>query len=104
MTEKDMQEVSLRSTLDFFEEMNEREKAEAKYWGILADFSIALVNFRTRNGFTQEELAEILSVKKKDIKKYENGTSGISLRKLNEICGILGIGLKISFTDGENKQ
>lgn len=84
---------------DMFKEMSEQDKIESKYYGILADFSIALVDYRSKRGMTQEELAERLGVTQSIISRYENGTSNISLKQLNEVCYKLGIDLNIKFKE-----
>lgn len=84
---------------DMFKEMSEQDKIESKYYGILADFSIALVDYRSKRRMTQEELAERLGVTQSIISRYENGTSNISLKQLNEVCYKLGIDLNIKFKE-----
>lgn len=82
---------------EMFKDMSEQDKIESKFYGLLSDFSIALVNYRSRRGLTQTDLANKLGVTQALISRYENGTSNISLKQINEICYKLGIDLKVEF-------
>jgi len=48
-----------------------------------------LKNARLEKHFTQEELAEKLDVSVAFLSRIERGNSHISLKRLNELCGIL---------------
>ena len=46
---------------------------------------------RLKKGYTQEKLAEILNVSVAYLSRIETGAANINLKRLNEICGILGV-------------
>ena len=46
---------------------------------------------RIQEGYTQEKLAELLKVSIAFISRIETGKTKINLKRLNEICEILGI-------------
>ena len=50
-----------------------------------------LKNARTDKGLTQEKLAEKLDVSIAFLSRVERGSSHISLKRLSQICDILGI-------------
>ena len=62
------------------------------------DFSVIgsrLKKARKAKGMTQEELAEKLDVSIAFLSRIERGSSNINLKRLNEVCEILGV------TEGE---
>ncbi|MFR2570418.1 MAG: helix-turn-helix domain-containing protein [Clostridia bacterium] len=54
-------------------------------------FGKVLKNFRVKNGFTQEIMAEKLGISLKYISRIENGYSGIKTQTLINYMNILGI-------------
>ena len=46
---------------------------------------------RIRNGYTQEDLAEIIDVSVPYLSKIETGKTNISLKRLDELCGIFNV-------------
>ena len=54
-------------------------------------FGKILKDFRVKNGFTQEVMAEKLGISLKYISRIENGYSGIKTRTLINYMNILGI-------------
>lgn len=46
---------------------------------------------RTKKGLTQEKLSEMLNVSIAYLSRIETGATHINLKRLNEICGILGV-------------
>ena len=50
-----------------------------------------LKSARIKKGFTQEQIAEKLDVSIAFLSRIETGNSHINLRRLDEICNILGI-------------
>lgn len=46
---------------------------------------------RLKKGYTQEKLSEILNVSIAYLSRIETGTAHINLKRLNEVCGILGV-------------
>ena len=54
-------------------------------------FGKILKDFRVKNGFTQEVMAEKLGISLKYISRIENGYSGIKIRTLINYMNILGI-------------
>lgn len=52
-----------------------------------------LCEFRKKKGFTQEELAKIIGVKKNSIARYERGEVSPSIERANQIAKILNVSL-----------
>jgi len=46
---------------------------------------------RVQKGYTQEKLSEIINVSIAYLSRIETGATHINLKRLNEICGILGV-------------
>ena len=46
---------------------------------------------RLEKGYTQEKLSEILDVSIAYLSRIETGATHINLKRLNELCGILGV-------------
>lgn len=80
---------------EIFGELTQAEKIEERYYNILNDISIALVDYRTRHNLNQTQLSEQLGVAQSMISKYESGDYNFSIRALNELCGKLGFSLDI---------
>ncbi len=57
----------------------------------------AIRNVRLNAGYSQEELADLLSVNKSTISKIEKGVWSLSLDYLYKICGVLDLELEINF-------
>lgn len=46
---------------------------------------------RLKKGYTQEKLSELLNVSIAYLSRIETGAAHINLKRLNEICGLLGV-------------
>lgn len=57
------------------------------------DVGNKLAEIRKNKGYTQDELAEKVNLKRLTISKYENNHSEPKFRKLQQICSALGITL-----------
>lgn len=62
-------------------------------------FGKIIKDFRIKNGFTQEDLAEKLEISLKYISRIENGYSGLKTETLIKCMNILGISPNILFRD-----
>lgn len=80
---------------DIFGELTPEEKIEARYYDILNNISIALVEYRIKHNLNQKQLSEKLGVAQSMISKYESGDYNISIKALNELCGKLGFSLDV---------
>ena len=69
-------------------------EAYAQYT-ILGDISVALVEYRTKHGLSQTQLAERLDVTQAMVSKYESGEYNISICALVHLCAALGLSLKV---------
>lgn len=56
-----------------FNGMSDIDKLQNSIYGLLADISILLVDYRVEHGLTQSQLAKALGISKKKLKKMENG-------------------------------
>ena len=92
---------------DIFGDLTTEEQIEARYYDILGDISIALVEYRIRHNLNQKQLSEKLGVAQSMVSKYESGDYNISIRALNELCGKLGFSLDVKITapaEAENTE
>lgn len=80
---------------ELFNGLPDVDKESELYYGMLADISVAIVNYRIANGLNQHDLADKLGVSQAMISKYEKGTNNISIETLCRICTILELPLKI---------
>lgn len=71
--------------------------AEDRYYEILNNISIAVVDYRVRHGFSQKQLAEMLDVSQAMVSKYESGDYNISLKSLVSLLDKLNIRMSIDF-------
>ena len=62
-------------------------------------FGKILKDFRTKNGYTQEVMAERLGISLKYISRIENGYSGIKTQTLIKYMNILNIAPNIMFKE-----
>lgn len=62
-------------------------------------FGKILKDFRTKNGYTQEVMAEKLGISLKYISRIENGYSGIKTQTLIKYMNILNIAPNIMFKE-----
>lgn len=46
---------------------------------------------RLQKGYTQEKLSEILNISIAYLSRIETGATHINLKRLNELCGLLGV-------------
>ena len=74
---------------------NDQDKIEARYYNMLIDISIAIVDYREKHNLNQHALARLLGVSQPMVTKYESGDYNFSLKTLNLLCGTLGLDLKI---------
>ena len=90
---------SWHNTEKFFEDTKKRTESEKQLSGkrkdekmeevmILAD---KIINLRKKNGWSQEELAEILGVTRQSISKYEGAQSIPDLDKILKLSEIFGV-------------
>ena len=89
---------------EIFENLSEDQKVEYNYYNILGDFSISLVKYRIAHGLTQKDLAMILGVSSQMVSRYENADKNITVKRMNEICGILGITMEVKFSNPEGAE
>lgn len=80
---------------DIFGKMTPEEEIEMRYYDILGDISVALVNYRSKHNLNQKQLSERLGVAQSMVSKYESGDYNISIKALNDLCGKLGFSLEI---------
>lgn len=71
--------------------------AEDRYYEILNNISIAVVDYRVKHGFSQKQLAEMLDVSQAMVSKYESGDYNISLKALVSLLDKLNIRMNIDF-------
>ena len=71
--------------------------AEDRYYEILNNISIAVVDYRVKHGFSQKQLAEMLDVSQAMVSKYESGDYNISLKALVSLLDKLNIRMSIDF-------
>ena len=71
--------------------------AEDRYYEILNNISIAVVDYRVKHGFSQKQLAEMLDVSQAMVSKYESGDYNISLKSLVSLLDKLNIRMNIDF-------
>ena len=88
---------------EIFGELSEEQKVEYNYYNILNDFSIALVEYRMAHSLTQKGLGKILDISTQMVCRYESGDENMTIKRMNEICGMLGIVMEVTFVkpDGE---
>ena len=87
---------------DIFGELTPEEKIEARYYDILGDISIALVEYRIKHNLNQKQLSENLGVAQSMVSKYESGDYNISIKALNDLCGKLGFSLDVKLNAPED--
>ena len=63
----------------------------------LDDFSLQLVNYRNQKGLNQTGLARELNISQPMVSQYESGTNNITVKRLCEICEMIGVRVQISF-------
>lgn len=71
--------------------------AEDRFYEILNNISIAVVDYRVKHGFSQKQLAEMLDVSQAMVSKYESGDYNISLKALVSLLDKLNIRMNIDF-------
>ena len=71
--------------------------ADDRYYEILNNISIAVVDYRVKHGFSQKQLAEKLDVSQAMVSKYESGDYNISLKALVSLLDKLNIRMSIDF-------
>lgn len=71
--------------------------SEDRYYEILNNISIAVVDYRIKHGFSQKQLAEKLDVSQAMVSKYESGDYNISLKALVSLLDKLNINMSIDF-------
>lgn len=83
------------------DEMTPQDYESSAYYGMLADISVALVEYRMKRKMSQNQLAETLGVTQAMISKYESASYNISLQALTHICHILNLRLGLTIVEGE---
>lgn len=79
---------------------------EKKQYDVRADVISKYISIRKKRGYTQEEIAALLKVKRPNITRFENGTYNPSLDMLVKIAECLGADLEINLvekTDEHNR-
>lgn len=66
-----------------------------------AEIGEKLKTLRKKAGYTQEKLAEVISVSRNQLQKYEYGTDGIDTEKLQLLAGALSVPVQEFFMSGE---
>lgn len=89
---------------DIFGELTPEERLEERYYDILNNISVALVEYRIKHNLNQKQLSEMLDVAQSMVSKYESGDYNISIKALNELCGKLGFSLNVSITMPEETE
>lgn len=63
----------------------------------MVDFICELKKYRTAKGLTQEELADIVSVRRETIQRLESAKYNPSLKLAIDISRVLGVGVEDIF-------
>ena len=89
---------------EIFGELTPEERIEERYYDILNNISIALVEYRIKHNLNQKQLSEKLGVAQSMVSKYESGDYNISIKSLNELCGKLGFSLNVNISIPEETE
>lgn len=81
------------------QQMTHEDHNQERYYDMLGDISITIVNFRIRHQMNQQELADFLGVSQPMVVKYEKGNHNFTLKTLNNLCGKLDLDLKLEITE-----
>lgn len=60
-----------------------------------------LKNLRKKAGYTQEKLAEVISVSRNQLQKYERGQDSLSPERLQQLAASLSVPVQEFFMSGE---
>lgn len=72
---------------------------EKKQYDVRSDVISKYISIRKKRGYTQEEIAALLKVKRPNITRFENGTYNPSLDMLVKIAECLGADLEINLIE-----
>lgn len=72
---------------------------EKKQYDVRSDVISKYISIRKKRGYTQEEIAALLEVKRPNITRFENGTYNPSLDMLVKIAECLGADLEINLIE-----
>lgn len=78
--------------------------AEDRYYEMLDNISIAVVEYRVSHNLSQQQLAAQIGVSQAMVSKYESGDYNISLKALVELFDKLSIPFELKFGDALNRQ
>lgn len=67
--------------------------------GVKQTIGEQISEIRRREGFTQQEIAEITNVSQQSIQKFESGRTSPSFRKVEEIISAIGYKIILSKKD-----
>jgi len=81
------------------EQWLEEPEYQTAYEGMAKEFEIAsaIIAARTQAGLTQEELAQLMSIKQSQVARWEGGEQNATIKTLMRIAEATGTYLKISF-------
>jgi len=88
-------ENKLLSDVDFFNDINDEEKFDLQYQGILCDVACHIINYRLKNNITQKEFADKIKISKRKLLKIERAEYDIKLNLLFEILNEINMEIKI---------
>lgn len=72
---------------------------EKKQYDVRLDVISKYISIRKKRGYTQEEIAALLKIKRPNITRFENGTYNPSLDMLVKIAECLGADLEINLIE-----
>jgi transcriptional regulator with XRE-family HTH domain len=96
----------MKTLNQFVDEQMKDEAFKQEYNNLQPEFDIirALVNTRTSQNLTQQELAEKTGINQSDISKIENGTRNPSLSMLKKLADGMDMYLKLEFVSKKKSQ
>ena len=82
-----------------FKDYKKQQMQDTEYEAIQPEMDVirAIVNARTSQNLTQNELAKRTGINQADISKLENGTRNPSINLLKRLAEGMGMNLKIEF-------
>ena len=87
---------SVSSTLDWMRrDFTPEQEAIYKYYDLLGEISVRIVDYRKEHALSQAQLADLLGITQAMVSRYESGDYNFSVRTLNDLCEKLGLSLEI---------